>query len=268
MKKIVLFILFILGVFVALRSNVKANNFGDYSDSSILMDMDSGRVLYGKNIHKENLTASIAKIMTCIVAIENGNLSDVCVVDEMTINQIGSSTYLKLGDKIRLKDLLYGMMLRSGNDASYLIGKTVGGNIKEFVGMMNSTALKIGMENSKFENVSGLDEESKNISTAYDMALLMSYCMKNDEFRNIVSCRTHSFTSLLNNNYTFLNKHKLVNGNDNVTGGKTGYTINAKRTLVTSFSKNNIAANCIVARNFLAVTIIAEALLADSITIL
>ena len=222
MKKIVLFILFIFSIFILFGSKVKANNFNDYSNSSILMDMDSGRVLYGKNIHNKNLTASIAKIMTCIVAIENGNLNDVCVVDEKTVNQIGSSAYLKFGDKIRLNDLLYGMMLRSGNDAAFLIGKTVGGNIKEFVRMMNLTAIKIGMKNSKFENVSGLDEDSQNISTAFDMALLMSYCMKNNEFRKIVCCRSHSFTSLLNNNYTFLNKHKLVNGNDNVTGGKTG----------------------------------------------
>ena len=222
------------------NNTVNANEINDTASSTILMDIDNNRILYGNNINDKHLTASIAKVLTCIVAIEYGDLNKVCIVNNECINQVGSSIYLKINDKIYLKDLLYGMMLRSGNDAAYLISISVCNNTNEFVCLMNNLAKKIKMYNSYFENPSGLDENSKNYSSAYDMALLMSYCMKNNVFREISGCSSYSFTSLNGNNYYFSNKHKLINSNEYCIGGKTGYTELAKRTLISVFSKDDI----------------------------
>lgn len=240
-KKIIFIILTFSIIFIiVINSKIKINAIEDTSKSTILMDIDHNRVLYKKNSNDKHLTASIAKIMTCIVAIENSDLNKICIVDTETINQIGSSIYLKLNDKIYLKDLLYGLMLRSGNDAAYLISISVSNNINDFVLLMNQTAKKLNMNNTIFENPSGLDENTKNYSTAYDMALLMSYAMKNTTFKEIVSKSSYTFTSLSGEKITFNNKHKLVNSNKYCVGGKTGYTVLAHRTLVTCFSKDNI----------------------------
>lgn len=241
-KKIIIFSFLIIIIFIVIINKNKANALltNDNSEASILMDMDNERILYENNINAKHLTASIAKIMTCIVAIENGDLNKYCVVDEKTINQIGSCIYLRLGDKIKLKDLLYGLMLRSGNDAAYLISVSVSKSLNDFVLLMNVTAKKIKMYSSSFSNPSGLDDNTKNYSTAYDMALLMTYAMKNKTFREITSSKSYSFSSFNNIKYSFINKHKLIKSNDYCIGGKTGYTVSAKRTLVSVFSKNNI----------------------------
>ncbi len=205
-----------------------------------MMDYDNNRILYENNIHEKHLTASIAKIMTCLVAIENGDLNKICTVNNDTINQIGSSIYLKLNDKIYLRDLLYGLMLRSGNDAAYLISINVCNSLDSFVDLMNKTAKKLNMNNTQFENPSGLDNVTKNFSTPYDMALLMSYAMKNKTFREITSSKTYSFSTINDIKMTFINKHKLIHSNEYCISGKTGYTEKANRTLVSCFSKNNI----------------------------
>lgn len=239
---ITIFILMlIITIFITFNNTkINASTINDTANSTILMDIDNNRVLYENNINNKHLTASIAKILTCIVAIENGDLNKICIVNNETINQIGSSIYLKINDKVYLKDLLYGLMLRSGNDAAYLISINVCNSVQDFVCLMNKTANKIKMFNSYFENPSGLDNENKNISTAYDMALLMSYCMKNKIFKDITSTEFYSFTSLNDNKYYFNNKHKLIKNNKYCVSGKTGYTELAKRTLVSVFSKNNI----------------------------
>lgn len=239
-KIIILFLCSLFSLLFLSNPKIKVKAIDDSSKSSILMDIDHNRILYEKNSNEKHLTASIAKIMTCLVAIENGDLKKICVVDEQTTKQIGSSIYLKLNDKIYLKDLLYGLMLRSGNDAAYLISISVSNNVDSFVLLMNKTAKKINMNNTIFENPSGLDESTKNYSTAYDMALLMAYAMKNKTFREIVNKTSYSFTSINGDKITFYNKHKLVNSNEYCIGGKTGYTELANRTLVTCFSKNNI----------------------------
>lgn len=208
--------------------------------SAILMEKESKRVLYGKDIHTRRLTASIAKIMTAIVAIEQGKLEEYYAVDSMTTKQTGSSIYLQQGDQIKLIDLIYGLLLRSGNDAAYLIAKSVGGTYEEFITMMNETAKKIGMTYTTFENPSGLDETSCNYSTAYDMALLMSYCLDNPTYRKINDTNRHESRTKQGNLLYFMNKHKLIVNIDYVTGGKTGFTERAKRTLVTSAKKNNM----------------------------
>lgn len=237
MKKIILIFLIFISIFTL--KHVSASIDVDAA-SAILMEKDSERILYEKNIHNRYLTASIAKIMTAIVAIENGDLDDYCKVDGETIKQIGSSIYLKLDDEVKLIDLVYGLLLRSGNDAAYLIAVSVGEDYDDFIELMNETAKKIGMKNSSFANPSGLDDKNANYSTAYDMALLMAYALENETFRKITSSRNHASKTKDGDFLYFVNKHKLVQNKDFVTGGKTGYTTNAKRTLVTSALKNNM----------------------------
>ncbi len=216
------------------------NTYGsinDNSQSSIMLEMDNNQILYENNCHQKLLPASITKIMTCIIAIENADINKYFEVDESVNTQIGSSIYLKVGKKIKLIDLLYGMMLRSGNDAAYFVSKCVS---DDFIYLMNSKAKELNMNDTYFNNATGLDEAEENYSSAYDMAILMSYAMKNEVFKKIVGTKKYSCEYEDGEKIYFNNKHKLVLSNKYVTGGKTGYTKKAKRTLVTTFTKNNI----------------------------
>lgn len=207
--------------------------------AAILMDMDSNRILYAKNINEIRSVASISKIMTAILAIENIDIkTEVTVGDEIDV-AYGSGIYIKKGEVLTIEDLLYGLMLRSGNDASYVIAKNVFGSVDSFVAKMNFLALQIGMKNTTFNNPNGLDEEQGNYSTAYDMALLTSYANKNDIYKKIVGTKKY-FLKTNMNTYIWYNKNKLLSTYDYTTGGKTGFTINAKRTLVTTATKNNL----------------------------
>lgn len=220
---------------------INAMALSDSARCSILVDTDSNRILYSKNINEVRSVASISKIMTAIVAIESNKLDKVVTIDESVLKAYGSGIYIKVGEKLTLKDLLYGLMLRSGNDAALAIADYVGGDVKQFVKMMNDKAISIGMKNSNFNNPSGLDEDDEkgNFSTAYDMAILTSYAMQNPTFRQIVS--TKKYTLKTNkNNYVWHNKNKLLNTYENTTGGKTGFTKKARRTLVSTASKNGL----------------------------
>ena len=211
-----------------------------YNNSSyVLIDADSGRVMYEKNKDERFLTASICKILTCMVAIENGNLFESYKVSYRSSVSIGSSLYLEEDDEILLIDLLYGLMLRSGNDAATLISEVVFNDRKIFVKEMNILAKRIGMSNSTFENPTGLDDENFNYSTAYDMAILMKYAMENEVFYEISSSKSYRCKTL-NNDYFWVNKHKLVQRHDYIISGKTGYTKRCGRTLVTYAIKDNM----------------------------
>jgi len=172
--------------------------YADYyvdAESYVLIEKESLRVLDGKNIDKQLLTASICKIMTCIVAIEKSDLEKEFIVTKDVISQVGSSIYLKEGEKIKLIDLLYGLMLRSGNDAAYMIAKSISGDVEKFVMLMNDKAKKIGMKHSYFSNPSGLDDINYNYSTAYDMAILMAYCLNNEVFSKITNSKEYSYVN-------------------------------------------------------------------------
>ena len=207
--------------------------------SAILVDTDSGRILYSKDIHNRRSIASISKIMTAVLAIESSKLDDEVKVTSVVKKAYGSAIYIKIGEKLKLRDLVYGLMLRSGNDAAVVIADYVGGNVDNFVAMMNHKAKEIGMKNSKFNNPSGLDEELANYSTAYDMAILTSYAMKLNYYKEIVKTKKYK-VSTNKNSYIWKNKNKLLNLYKYTTGGKTGYTKKAKRTLVTTASKNKV----------------------------
>ena len=206
--------------------------------SCILMDMDSGRVLYEKDANNPRLIASITKIMTAILAIESGKLDDIVTVGEEVLTMYGSNIYIELGEKIKLNDLVYGLMLRSGNDAAIVIATYISGNEEKFVELMNAKAKKIGMKNTIFNNCHGLDEKTQNKSTAYDMALLSSYAYKNPIYREIVGTKKYKIQTD-KKSYSWTNRNKLLFTYKYAAGGKTGYTPSAGRTLVTNASKDN-----------------------------
>lgn len=206
---------------------------------AILMDTDSNRILYAKNIHEVRSVASISKIMTAILAIESGKLDDTVLIGDEILDAYGSAIYIKQGEEMTLRDLVYGLMLRSGNDAALVIANYVGGDVNSFVDMMNQKARQIGMKNTTFNNPSGLDEDKGNMSTAYDMAILTSYAMQNEDYKKIVKTKHHTVTTN-KNVYSWTNKNKLLNTYKYTTGGKTGYTEIARRTLVSTASKDGL----------------------------
>lgn len=232
MKKI----LVIIFSFFILMSNVNASTSS--ASSYILMDASSGRVLLGKDINNPRLIASITKIMTCIIALENADIESIVIVDESIFKAYGSGIYIQVGEEIKLKDLLYGLMLRSGNDAAVMIASYIAGGEDEFVKLMNNKAKELGMKNTIFNNSSGLDEEGGNYSTCYDMALLTKYAMKNDMYMEIVGTKNYKVKTNYKS-YVWTNKNKLLKY-DYITGGKTGYTEKAKRTLVSTASIDNM----------------------------
>ncbi len=230
MKKL---LLVLIGLIPLNVSAISARNI-------IAMDMDSNRILYEKSIYDEHLIASITKIMTATVAIELGDLESDVTASDTILKAYGSAIYIEIGETMKLKDLLYGLMLRSGNDAALLIAETVGGSVDNFVSLMNQKAKELGMKNTNFINPHGLENNKGegNTSTAYDMALLTSYAMKNKEYQKIVSTKNYVVKSD-KKSYSWANKNKLLNTYEYTTGGKTGFTEKARRTLVSTASKDN-----------------------------
>ena len=219
MKKILIIVL----ILVCVRVNA----------SVVVMDGDSGRVLYSKDKDKRMLIASTSKIMTSIIAIENGNLNDEYIVGK-EINEVnGSMLYVHENEKFKLEDLLYGLMLQSGNDAAMIIAKNVM-DYDEFIANMNIKAFKLGMNNTSFENPHGLNDKTKNYSTAYDMALLMKYAIKNKDFLRITSTKKYKV-----NNYIWYNKNKLLSDYKYLISGKIGYTKSSGQVYVSSAIKDN-----------------------------
>ncbi len=207
--------------------------------NAVVMDLNSGRVLYEYNSHDEHLIASITKIMTCLITIMYSDLDKMVIVDEDVLKAYGSSVYLEVGEEIKLRDLLYGLMLRSGNDAAVAIANTVAGSMDNFVYLMNEYAKTIGMKNTHFVNAHGLDQKGVgNTSSAYDMALLTKVAMQNKTFKEIFGTREYKAQSNLKT-YNWEGKNKLFGMYQYTTGGKTGYTEAARRTLVTTASKDN-----------------------------
>ena len=209
------------------------------SRSACLMDSDSGRILYNKDMDTPRLIASITKIMTAILAIESGRLDEEVTVGEEVLKMYGSNIYIELNEKMSLRDLVYGLMLRSGNDAAIVISVFIGGSEENFVKMMNEKATKIGRKNTVFNNPHGLDEETQNKSSAHDMALLSSYASKNNIYMEIAGTKKYK-TQSDKKSYLWNNRNKLLFDYEFCTAGKTGYTPSAGKTLVTNASKNNM----------------------------
>lgn len=202
------------------------------ASSAILMDVDSGRVLYQQNADARMLIASTTKIMTALVAIEEGVLSDVVTVKREATLAEGSSMYLAEGEQLTLETLLYGLLLCSGNDAAVAIADHVGGSQAGFVKRMNEKAKALGMTASSFANPNGLDDDA-HYSTARDMAYLARAAMNNETLVRIASTRSVSIDGR-----TMTNHNKLLTMQNGCLGLKTGYTRAAGRTLVSCAQQN------------------------------
>ena len=203
------------------------------AEAAILMDATSGTVLYEKNADEKRLIASTTKIMTAIVALEKAeDLDETVVITREWANVEGSSMYLKEGDTVSLRGLIYGLLLNSGNDAATALADVIGEEEGRFVRWMNEYAQRYGMENTHFSNPHGLDDDD-HYSTAYDMALLMVQAMKNQDFRDISATRYVDIDG-----YELYYHNKLLSKYAYCVSGKTGFTSAAGRTLVTASEKD------------------------------
>ena len=227
-------------------ANMNVRSGTNDNSAEIVMEVNSKRVLYEKNTSKKMYMASTTKILTAITIIENMDLSKNISVTKKTTGIEGSSIYLEEGEVLSVQDLLYGLMLRSGNDCAETLAIACCGSIEEFSTLMNEKARKIGAKNSNFVNPHGLHDDN-HYTTAYDLALISSYAIKNPDFKRIVSTTktTIPFTTK-NTKRVLINKNKMLTNYDGATGIKTGYTKKAGRCLVTSAQRNGLELVCVV----------------------
>lgn len=215
--------------------------------AAIIMDVNSGRILYSKNMDEKLPMASTTKIMTTLVAIESGRLEEYVTVSRHASYTGGSSIYLREGERHSVKDLLYAIMLRSGNDAAVAVAEHIGGSIEGFADMMNRKAQEIGAVNTQFANPHGLDAAG-HYTTAHDLALITAHALKNPLFADIVSSKKKTIEGPPNENWdrVMINKNKMLWQFDGGDGVKTGYTKNAGRCLVSSATRNGMQLVCVV----------------------
>ncbi|HHV19279.1 MAG TPA: D-alanyl-D-alanine carboxypeptidase [Thermoanaerobacterales bacterium] len=243
--KSVAYIVVVFFLFVFLTSTVFADTGKTESppsiagEAGILMDVSTGKVLYEKNAHTPLEPASITKIMTAILALEKGELSDIVVTSNKPPLAEGTRIYLEEGEKLTLEQMLYGMMLNSGNDAAIAIAEHIGGSVESFVLMMNQKAREVGAQNTVFINPNGLSEEG-HLTTAYDLALISRYAMLNfPKFREIVATKTMEIPWQGEEwDRQLINLNKLLWNYEWADGIKTGYTSTAGSTLAASATQN------------------------------
>lgn len=248
MRNIINKLLIILSIFCITFSCLNTKNvFVDAStQSEIVIEVNSKRILHQVNAFDKKFMASTTKILTAIVIIENCNLAETITITKDTIGIEGSSIYLEEGEKLTIKDLLYGLMLRSGNDCAETLAKHCSGSIEKFAILMNETAKKIGANNSNFVNPHGLHND-EHYTTAYDLALISAYSIKNPIFKEIVSTKRIKIPQTTRNyDRILINKNKMLNTLDGATGIKTGFTKKAGRCLVTSCFRNGMELVCVV----------------------
>lgn len=232
-KKII-YIVVLLIIFLS-SSIVNGENIYLSGSSCILIDANTGRILFEKNPHVKMPMASTTKIMTALVALEYGNLEDEVIITKEAVGIEGSSIYLREGEIMSLEDLLYGLMLRSGNDAAVAIAIHVGGNLENFIDLMNKKAKEIGAVNTNFTNPHGLHDDL-HYTTAYDLALITREAFKYEEFAKIAGTKSY-ISNRVENNY-YYNKNKTLWEYKGGDGVKTGYTMRAGRCLVSSATRN------------------------------
>lgn len=195
--------------------------------SAVLIDAENGRILYGKNEREKLPMASTTKIMTCIIAIENGKMDDVVEVSDYAASMPDVQLNINKGEKYYLKDLLYSLMLESHNDTAVAIAEHIGGSVEGFAGMMNEKAYSIGAFDTHFVTPNGLDSD-EHYSTAYDMALIASYALENDTFMEVINTPSHTFSDIDGKrSFTVNNKDAFLGMMDGAVGVKTGFTGNA-----------------------------------------
>ncbi len=250
MKRIKKFVYFsiitvIINIFLL---NFSAQNTKAYtvSQAECVIELNSNRIIYSKNENAKLPMASTTKILTALTVIENYNLDKIITVPKKAVGIEGSSIYLREGEHLSVKELLYGLMLRSGNDCAECLALTCGNGKEEFIDLMNKTARKYGANNSNFTNPHGLHDKN-HYTTAYDLCLISLNAMKNPIFKEIVSTKR---IEISNEGYSYkrllINKNKMLATFDGCNGVKTGYTKTAGRCLVSSAERDGANYVCVV----------------------
>lgn len=214
------------------------NKLNTNSKHIIAIDRKTHTVLYEKDGYSKTAMASTTKIMTCILALENLSLEDIVTVSKNASSIHGSTLGLNTNDKISVRDLLYGLMLRSGNDCAISIAEQVSGNIENFAILMNNKAKDLNLLNTNFVTPNGLDYEN-HYTTAYDLAILTDYALKSKMFREIVSTKNCSI-NINGIPQIISNTNELLGNLEGVYGVKTGFTFNAGRCLVSSCKRGEM----------------------------
>ena len=251
-KKLVIIVIIVLLFMPNLMAIASTNNekLDIDAEAGIIVETNTGKIIYEKEAEKQNYPASVTKILTAILVLENCDLNETATASSKALSNIPSAYVvapLYVGEEMRIEDLLYALMLKSANDAAYVLAEHVGGSNEVFAEMMNKKAEEIGCKNSHFVNPNGIHDEN-HYTTAYDMYLISKYAMQNEEFVKIVS--TFKYTLPKTNKYkaedrVMENTNSFVNPsskyyNENVKGIKTGTTTQAGNCLITSSSKNGM----------------------------
>ena len=203
-----------------------------------IYDRLSGRCIYGKDENKKTAMASTTKIMTSIIVVENCNLADTVTINSKAAGTGGSRLGLHTDDKITVKDLLYGLMLRSGNDAAVALAIHTAGSLEKFANLMNKKAKELGLTNTHFVTPHGLDN-SEHYTTAYELAVITDYALKNETIAKVVKTKS-TIISINGNSMQINNTNELLGNVEGVYGVKTGFTNNAGRCLVTSVKRGDM----------------------------
>ena len=261
-KKAACLILTIIAAVCLGKVDVKAADYWPdapetLSPGVILMEESTGTILYEKNSDEAHYPASITKIMTTLLALENGNLSDMVTFSDDAINNTeGSGIARDYGEQMTLEQCLYGVMLESANECAYAVAEHVGGTVENFVDMMNAKAKELGCTNTHFANPHGLQDEN-HYTTAHDMALIAQAAYQNETFRIIIGTKMytipptnkHAEETVLRNHHDMLCTYHNANRKylyPYCVGGKTGYTATANSTLVTYAEKDGMTLICVV----------------------
>lgn len=238
MKRVILLLIIILNIYAV-------NSYAISAKSAVLIDAASGRVLYEHNAYEKLPMASTTKIMTGLLACESGKLGNSVKASPFASGTEGSSLWLKIGEKLTLEELTYGLMLKSGNDAAVAIAEYLGGSVDAFALLMNKKAREIGAVNTSFKNPHGLDAEG-HYTTAYDLALIAREAMKNEKFARIVSTKNYTIPMEGEKwDRALKNHNKMLWRYEGCNGVKTGYTKKCGRCLVSSAKKGKEEFICV-----------------------
>lgn len=237
--------IFALALMFSFCKDASAEQISVSAQSAILIETSSDKIVYEKNAYAKLPMASTTKIMTALCAIENSYTNKIVEVDKRAVGTEGSSIYLAYGEKISVRDLLYGLLLHSGNDAAEALAYAVSGSREKFVDLMNKTAKKIGAENTHFTNPSGLYDD-EHYTTSHDLALIASYAMKNELFAKIVSTKSAKISNGDKGYDRILSNHnKLLRLYPGCIGVKTGYTKKCGRCLVSCARRDGVTLICV-----------------------
>ena len=238
-----------------ITNEIEQNNLQEVSASSVkelqinsrsyvVLDRKTGQILLSKNENEKRKMASTTKIMTAILILEKGNLQDIVTVSKKAAGTGGSRLGLKTNDTIKVEDLLYGLLLCSGNDSAVCLAEYLSGSVEEFANLMNQKALELELNQTHFVTPHGLDSE-EHYTTSYELAILSNYALNNEKFKEIVETKNYTVTI---NGFpkTLSNTNELLGNLNGVYGIKTGFTNGANRCLVTACQRNNMDIICVV----------------------